>query len=89
MQTHKEALYDDVKDSVIAVEKMLPVKGLWEAFSKTDVAMDFLSNHDPLCGHSAKVEHNIWVVLSCCKAIETIPAEKWTPWGSFYWENEN
>jgi hypothetical protein len=68
---------------------MLTVKRLWEAFGKTDVVMDCLSKYDPLYGRSARVEHNVWVVSLCCKAIETIPPGKHTPLDSFNWENEN
>jgi len=64
-------------------------KGLWEDPSKTDVAEELFEQRDPLCGHSAKVEYNVWVVLSCCKVTETIRAGKQTPWDSFFGEHEN
>jgi hypothetical protein len=52
---------------------MLKIKGLSEAFSKIDDTVDYFQNHSPLYDCSAKVEHEVWDVLSRYK--ETLRAK--------------
>jgi hypothetical protein len=40
-------------------KKMLIIKGLSEAISKIDDAVDYFQNRDPLCDCSAKAEHEL------------------------------
>jgi hypothetical protein len=66
-QMYKEAQDDD--NNVISEEKTLIIKGLREAFSKIDEAVDYFRNHDTLYDHSAKVECELRDVLLCYKEI--------------------
>jgi hypothetical protein len=63
-QTYKEALDNDDNDNVISEEKILTINVLREAFRKTDEAVDYFRNHDPLYDCSAKVGHELRDVLS-------------------------
>jgi hypothetical protein len=67
-QTYEEAQDDDDDDdNVISAEKTT-IKGLREAFSKTDEAVDYFRTII-LSDLSAKVERLLRDVLSCYKAI--------------------
>jgi hypothetical protein len=56
-----------VDDSVISEENALTLKGLREAFSKIDEAVDYFQNQNPVYDCSAKVELELQDVLSCEK----------------------
>jgi hypothetical protein len=50
---------DDGDDGVISEEKTSAVKGLREAFSSINDAVDYFRDHDLLYDHSAKVRQDL------------------------------
>jgi hypothetical protein len=69
-QTYKEAQNDD-DNNVISEEKTLTIKGLREAFSKIDEAVDYSRNHDSLYDCYAKVKREVRDMLLSNKANQS------------------